>query len=57
MPAPRLARDFSTWRAAAGVMETVMALSFQTENELPQPQVVCAFGLWITKREPSRPSS
>ena len=28
----------------------------QTENDEPQPQVVCAFGFLITNCAPSRPS-
>ena len=36
--------------------DSIVGLEIYTENEEPQPQVVCALGFRITNCAPSRPS-
>ena len=42
--------------AGGGIAPDVM-LRRQTMKDEPQPQVLVAFGFWIRKRAPARPSS
>ena len=43
-------------RSGGGIAPDVM-LRRQTMKDEPQPQVLVAFGFWIRKRAPARPSS
>gem|GEM_PF-6917061 len=49
-------RNDLTHRLAPATTDAAQMASDQMENDEPQPQVVVALGLLMTKREPSSPS-